>query len=94
MMTSEMILEIEKAGRELRSAKKRGSGVTAAKEKMKNLLLNYCDDLLALAEENKRLAEEVKVLETGLEDSDRENDELRKEIKKLKKEQAENVQAD
>ena len=97
MMTAEMIESLSKAKHELISAKARNSGVVAAKEKMKNLLFNYHEELVNLAIENKRLINENKTLEAALEETDQENDELRKKLKetegKQKKGNAENVES-
>ena len=84
MMTPEAIEAISKAKHDLVSAKARNSGVMAAKEKMKNLLFNYHDDIVKMAMEFQNLQDEVSVLEGALEESDLENNELRKELKELK----------
>lgn len=83
-MTPEMIEAISKAKHNLVSAKARNSGVIAAKEKMKNLLFNYHEDIVKMAMEFKSLQDEVSVLDAALDESDRENDQLRKELKELK----------
>ena len=54
------------------SAVGRKSGVKAAKERMMNLLFNYYEDLVALAEENKRLKEENESLTVALAEVDEE----------------------
>lgn len=80
-MTREAIESLSKAKRDLQAAKARNSGMTAAKEKMKNLLFNYYEDLVSLAEENEKLKADVAMLETALSETDQENDELRKKLK-------------
>lgn len=95
-MSPETISAISKAKHDLVSAKARNSGVLAAKEKMKNILFNYCDELVELAVENQNLRREIEALETALEESDHENDELRAKLKaaegKQKKGNAENAE--
>ena len=56
----------------------RSSGVSVAKERMKNLLFNYYDALVQAAVDNVSLREEVKSLDEALQEADKENDELRK----------------
>ena len=82
-MTPEMISSLSSAKMELISAKARSSGVNIAKERMKNLLFNYYEDLIQAALENVSLKEEVSSLEIGLDESDNENKKLRQEIQGL-----------
>ena len=79
-MTNEMISELVNAKNMLEVARTSGLGVNAAKERMKNILFNYCDDLVADAKECASLREEVEALEAALEESDEENKKLRSEI--------------
>lgn len=79
-----MIDEILDAQIELQRAKARSSGITVAKERMKNLLYSYCNDLIRIACENKSIMEENTSLQTALDESDEENKTLRDEIKKLR----------
>lgn len=89
MITAEKIEAISKAKHELISAKARNSGVMAAKERMKNLLFNYCDDLVNLALENQRLNSEIESLNVALEEADQEYNELKLELKKERAKNAE-----
>lgn len=82
-MTPEMINSLSSAKMELISAKARSSGVNVAKERMKNLLFNYYEDIIQFVLEAKSLQEEVEALEAGLEDSDNENKKLLTRIKEL-----------
>lgn len=64
----------------------RSSGVSVAKERMKNLLYNYYDALVQAAVDNVSLREEVKSLDEALQEADKENDELQKYQKVTKSE--------
>lgn len=83
-MTADKISSLSAAKSALISAKASNAGVSVAKERMKNLLFNYYEDLIAAALECANLKEEVASLEAALEESDQENADLRKEIKELK----------
>ena len=83
-MTADKISSLSAAKSALISAKASNAGVSVAKERMKNLLFNYYEDLIATALECANLKEEVESLEAALFESDQENAELRKEIKELK----------
>ena len=89
MITAEKIEAISKAKHELTSAKARNSCVMAAKERMKNLLFNYCDDLVNLALENQRLNSEIESLNAALDEADQEYNELKQELKKERAKNAE-----
>ena len=80
-MTSEQIQAINKARQEVKAAKGRNSGLQAAKEKMKNLLFNYCDDIVRLTADYQKLQQERDALSVALDEMDLENDELRKRLK-------------
>ena len=84
MMTKEKIDALARAKRELKAAIGRNSGITAAKDRMKNLLYNNYEDLVSLAEENNRLRSQNKVLNDALDEADRDNDALREELKEVK----------
>ena len=84
MMTKEKIDALARAKRELKAAIARNSGITAAKDRMKNLLYNNYEDLASLAEENNRLRSQNKVLNDALDGADRDNDALREELKEVK----------
>ena len=60
------------------------SGVVAAKERMKNILFNYYEDLISLAEENKKLIEENESLNVALQEADEDLAKVEAELKKLK----------
>ena len=83
-LSADQIAALFSAKNTLITAKAANAGVSLAKERMKNLLFNYCDDLVNTALEYGKLKEEVESLETALEESDQENAQLRKEIKNLK----------
>lgn len=80
-MTADKITSLSAAKSALISAKASNAGVSVAKERMKNLLFNYYDDLIMSALESMNLKEEVESLEAALEESDQENAKLRKELK-------------
>ena len=82
------IEEIMKAKAEFVSAMGRRSGIAQAKERLMNLLFNYHEDLIGLAEENKRLQEEVEALDVALGEAD---DEIKK-LRQKKKAPAETVE--
>ena len=94
MMTPEKIKTLIKANMDLRAAQGRNSGVQAAKERMKNLLLNYYEDLIELAVLNQKLTTEVEILNGALEEADRDYNELKQELKTLKKEKTKNVEGE
>ena len=73
-----MIEKLRAAEAEYKYAMARGSGIAMAKERMKNLLFNYFDQLLQAAIENEALREEVESLDAALKEAD-------DELKKLKK---------
>ena len=83
-MTPEKINSLSSAKLALISAKASNAGVSIAKERMKNLLFNYYEDLISTALECVSLKEEVASLEAALEESDQENADLRKELNELK----------
>lgn len=78
-----MVESLGRAKQEFITAKARNSGVAVAKERMKNLLFNYYDPIVQALLENAKLKEENDMLEASLEDTDKENDELRAKIKEL-----------
>lgn len=55
-----------------------GAKQMEAKERMKNLLFNYKDDIFAALLSTQKLEEDVKLLELELADAERELDELTK----------------
>lgn len=76
-ITSEMIEKQSAAKQKLIAAKARASGVTLAKEQMKNLLFNYYEDLVQSALDNISQREEVSAQDEALQEADKENDSLR-----------------
>lgn len=58
MITAAVIDEMKMAKKRYEGAITRGSGVKAEKERVKNLLYNYLDDIIALSEENATLTSE------------------------------------
>lgn len=79
-ITSEMIEKQSAAKQKLIAAKARASGVTLAKEQMKNLLFNYYEDLVQAALDNISQREEVSAQDEALQEADKENDSLRLKI--------------
>lgn len=75
---SEIVENLTRAKREYESAMARRGGVGVAKERIRNLLFNYFDQLLSAYIENKSLHEEVEALDTALREAD-------EELKKTKK---------
>lgn len=59
------------------------SGVAAAKERMKNILFNYYEDLISLSEENEKLREENESLNVALQEADEDLTKAEAELKKL-----------
>lgn len=78
----DMIKEMMDAKMEYIAAQNRRAGVSAAKERMKNIAFNYYDQLIKAAQENISLREEVDSLDAALADAD-------EELKKLKKKKGE-----
>lgn len=78
----DMIKEMMDAKMEYIAAQNRRAGVSAAKERMKNIAFNYYDQLIKAAQENISLREEVDSLDAALADAD-------EELKKLKKKKSE-----
>lgn len=83
MITTEQIGELSSARMDLVVAKASGTGISIAKERMKNLLFNYYDDLINAAINSIQLSQDVQSLENALEESDQENKELRDRINKM-----------
>lgn len=81
-MTKEMIVSLSAAKQAQVSAKASQSGVSVAKERMKNILYNYYDELIQAALDNITLREENEALEIALQESDDENQSLRKSLSK------------
>lgn len=94
MMTAEKIDALKRARMELVEARARGSGMVAARERMKNLLFNYSDELVAMAVENEKLKADVAMLEAALEEGDQENNDLRRQLKELKEHKKEHPSND
>lgn len=70
-----------------RSAVSLGSGASTAKERLKNLLFTYCEELLDAASNAKALAEQVEesesrasLFEQALADADEENADLKRKL--------------
>lgn len=72
MMTQETIQAIKDAKFNYEAAVARGSGVSVAKETLKNLLYSHLNDFLKIYEENKELQEEVDALDAALKDAEEE----------------------
>ena len=79
---TDIIKEMTDAKMEYIAAQNRRAGVSAAKERMKNIAFNYYDQLIKAAQENISLREEVDSLDAALADAD-------EELKKLKKKKGE-----
>ena len=82
--------DISSANMEYRSAIARNAGISAAKDRVKNLLFNYRDDILsalhgasASQREIDRLNEQRVMLEDELAAVDDENNDLRKKVREL-----------
>ena len=56
--------------REYEAALSRGSGVAVAKEHMKNILFNNCDNIIQGLKEADSLQEEVQALDAALKEAD------------------------
>lgn len=80
---SDMFKELSDAKMAYVSAVGRKSGVNPAKERMMKLLFNYYDDLVALAEENKRLKEENESLNVALQEADEDLNKAEAELKRM-----------
>ena len=79
--------EINSALFSYRSAVSLGSGSLAAKERLKNLLFTYCEELLNAASHAKTLADQVEeaenrasLFEKALADADEENADLKRKL--------------
>lgn len=84
---------ISTANLEYKSAVSQNLGLAAARERLKNILFTHRDVILSVFAEQDDLQKKLEdvmdcrdVLSAELDDVDRENDELKKEIKKLKSE--------
>lgn len=66
-----------------KSAVSTNVGISPAKEKLKNLLFNYREDLILAAVENVELKKENEALNAALADSDDEIDELRHKVREF-----------
>lgn len=84
MINMAMYEELSKAKISYDAAVVSRSGVNVAKERLKNLLFNYYKDLVALAEENKKLVEENESLNIALQEADEDLNKAEAELKKLR----------
>lgn len=82
---TEVIDKMKKAKSEYEFASARGSGMVAAKERMKNIAFNYFDKLLDALIQNDSLQEEIDALDRALADADNELKELKTRPKNKKK---------
>ena len=83
MDMKQMVKDVQDQAFRLRNAESTGMLVREERERMKNVLFNYKDEILeaiAIADE---ADEKIKVLELQLDDSDKELAELEKELKAL-----------
>ena len=63
MLTEKALQEFDSQKRRYEQAKNRNAGISFEKERLKNLLFNYCDDLLSVAEDIQKVQEEKKELQ-------------------------------
>ena len=94
--------EISSANIEYRAAVARSAGISAAKERLKNLLFNHREVILSslligvskekeqalISQREERLKKENEILSAEIASMDEENNELRKKIREMEKEQA------
>ena len=87
---NELYNKISAAQVEYQSAVARGSGISAAKERVKNTLFNNLDSILEALQSEASLERDVKALEeqcdmltAALEEMDKENDEVRGKLREM-----------
>ncbi len=77
-MNDEMISEMTLAKEKYELAVDTGIGVVTAKERMMKIAFTYYGEILEMAAKNKKLEEQIAMLNVALEDSDRELSRLKK----------------
>lgn len=71
-MINDIIEKMTNAQFEYKCALDRGMGVAPAREKLKNVVVNYYDEILAALKEIEGLKEEITALDNALEEADNE----------------------
>lgn len=84
MDMKKMVKDVQDQAFRLRNAESTGMLVRDERERMKNVLFNYKDEILEALAMADEADEKIKVLELQLDDSDKELAELEKELKELK----------
>lgn len=91
-MTEQIRSEIIHAHLDYESAVARQSGIQIAKERLKNILFTYSNEIVEMVDGNKKvtaelaaLRDERDMLATALHEADIENDKLRKSVAKTGK---------
>lgn len=83
MEIKELVEKIEGQAFKLKNAKSNGTMVAQETERMKNLLINCTDDIIAGLKKVAKLTEEIEVLNAELDDADDELKEKDQEIARL-----------
>lgn len=69
-MIKKLMAVLESANAEYRAAQVRGSGITTARERLKNILFNNMDDIYAALKESMSMQEEIDALDAALKEAD------------------------